>query len=399
MYNSYIQISNYEYLSAIDTVDARRMLRQDIELQNINLAKKFLLEFDILRHRIDNVEQLSDKLQDSCHLLALRVKDSDSNMKLFINKASLLENKRNFYEIQSKEIQSFLSRFQLPNDEIQLLYYTDLNITNNANLFFSILNKLQLAYIDCKIMVEKHCYTVGFELLEVLSQHQDIAYQHLFEWVKSKCDVLSTELNMSSNNNNNTITTTINNTAAMMMMNDDLETNTRLQIAIRFLKNVPIYFDQCQDLLINSRRSLLVQRFVIALTQGDNITSITTMSNLSSSSSSSSSHSASSGRALDLHAHDAVRYVSGMLAWMHQAIASEVEFLEAIFGNENKYDYNNNTTTTSSNDNNTTGTTNAVDNVMNSQNSSSSTSSTSSSNLMIGLSINELLARCLQGLG
>lgn len=372
------------------------MLRQDIELQNINLAKKFLLEFDILRHRIDNVEQLSDKLQDSCHLLALRVKDSDSNMKLFINKASLLENKRNFYEVQSKEIQSFLSRFQLPNDEIQFLYYTDLNITNNANVFFSILNKLQLAYIDCKIMVEKHCYTVGFELLEVLSQHQDIAYQHLFEWVKSKCDVLSTELNMNSNNNNNTITTTIiNNTAAMMMMNDDLETNTRLQIAIRFLKNVPIYFDQCQDLLINSRRSLLVQRFVIALTQGDNITSITTMSNLSSSSSS-SSHSASSGRALDLHAHDAVRYVSGMLAWMHQAIASEVEFLEAIFGSENKYDdYNNNTSTTTSNNYNTTGTTNAVENVMNSQNASS----TSSSNLMIGLSINELLARCLQGLG
>jgi hypothetical protein len=89
-----------------------------------------------------------------------------------------------------------------------------------------------------------------------------------------------------------------------------------------------------------------------------------------------------------------------MLAWMHQAIASEVEFLEAIFGSENKNDYNNNTTTTSSNNNNTTGTTNAVENVMNSQNpSSSSSATTSSSNLMIGLSINELLARCLQGLG
>jgi hypothetical protein len=89
-----------------------------------------------------------------------------------------------------------------------------------------------------------------------------------------------------------------------------------------------------------------------------------------------------------------------MLAWMHQAIASEVEFLEAIFGSENKNDYNNNTNTTSSNNNNTTGTTNAVENVgMNSQNLSSSSSATSSSNLMIGLSINELLARCLQGLG
>jgi hypothetical protein len=87
---------------------------------------------------------------------------------------------------------------------------------------------------------------------------------------------------------------------------------------------------------------------------------------------------------------------------MHQAIASEVEFLEAIFGSENKYDYNNNNTSTTTSNNNTTGTTNAIENVMNSQNASStssSSSSTSSSNLMIGLSINELLARCLQGLG
>jgi len=368
------------------------MLRQDIELQNINLAKKFLIEFDLLRHRIDDVEKISDKLEHACNSLALRVKDADQNMKSFIDKASLLENRRNFYNIQSNEIQLFLSRFQLPNDEINLLYYTDLNISDNANLFFHILTKLKTAYIDCKIMVEKHCYTVGFELLEVLSQHQDMAYQHLFEWVKSKCDILpSTDLNINNNNNNNTTATTTAAVAMMMMVNDDLETNTRLQIAIRFLKNVPIYFDQCQDLLINSRRSLLVQRFVIALTQGDNTTSITTISNLSSSSSTSSL--SSSGRALDLHAHDAVRYVSGMLAWMHQAIASEVEFLEAIFGSENR-----DNTTSSNTISSTTGTTHGMENGKNTTNSSS-IGSASTTNQMIGLSIDELLARCLQGLG
>ena len=35
---------------------------------------------------------------------------------------------------------------------------------------------------------------------------------------------------------------------------------------------------------------------------------------------------------MDLHVHDAVRYVGDMLAWMHQAIASEEEFLQAVFG-------------------------------------------------------------------
>jgi hypothetical protein len=121
----------------------------------------------------------------------------------------------------------------------------------------------------------------------------------LFEWVKGKCEALSES-----------------------GASDDFDTNTKLQIAIRFLRKLPIYFDQCQDLLVNSRRTQLVQRFIVALTQGDG-------SAAAGAGGGKGSHAA---RALDLHAHDAARYVGGMLAWMHQAVASELEFLEAIFG-------------------------------------------------------------------
>ena len=36
-------------------------------------------------------------------------------------------------------------------------------------------------------------------------------------------------------------------------------------------------------------------------------------------------------RPIELHAHDAVRYVSDMLAWVHQAIASERELVTSLF--------------------------------------------------------------------
>lgn len=36
-------------------------------------------------------------------------------------------------------------------------------------------------------------------------------------------------------------------------------------------------------------------------------------------------------RPIELHAHDPMRYVGDMLAWVHQAIAAEREFLEALF--------------------------------------------------------------------
>ncbi len=37
-------------------------------------------------------------------------------------------------------------------------------------------------------------------------------------------------------------------------------------------------------------------------------------------------------RPIELHAHDPLRYVGDMLAWVHQAIAAEREFLEGLFG-------------------------------------------------------------------
>ena len=37
-------------------------------------------------------------------------------------------------------------------------------------------------------------------------------------------------------------------------------------------------------------------------------------------------------RPIELHAHDPLRYAGDMLAWVHQAIAAEREFLECLFG-------------------------------------------------------------------
>ena len=152
---------------------------------------RFLTEFDEVKTRITAVESLASKLQQACDVLESKVRNADVNMKSFMEKASELENKRNSYASQSKEIQSFLSRFQLSEGEVDLLYHANLENADTAERFFDSLNRLKSAYSDCKSMVEKHFYSVGFELLEILGQHQDTAYQHLFDWVKKKCDSLA----------------------------------------------------------------------------------------------------------------------------------------------------------------------------------------------------------------
>ena len=169
-----------------NTIEARRALRQDLELHNINLGKKFLAEFDQVRQKIEGVEEYSSKLEGECKLLASRVSEADENMKAFMEKASELENRRNNYSEQSKEIGSFLSRFQLSAEEVDTLYSAPIDQASSARAFFEALKRLKSAYTDCKEMVEKHSYSAGFELLDVLGQHQDMAYQRLFEWYELK---------------------------------------------------------------------------------------------------------------------------------------------------------------------------------------------------------------------
>ena len=317
-----------------NTVDARRSLRQDLEHQNIQLAKKFLGEFDQVRQHIQVVEDQANNMVDACNALASRVSDADSNMKSFMEKASELENRRNFMFDQSKEIAAFLSRFQLSSTEVNVLCTSDINDPVSAKCFFDALKRLKLAYSECKLMVERQRYSAGFELLDILGQHQDTAYERLFEWVKIKCENLPEG-------------------------GSSEDVDSLLQVAIKYLKSLPMYFAQCQDLVVSSRRTQLVQRFVIALTQGG--------------------PSGRVFRAMDVHAHDAVRYVGDMLAWMHQAVASEGEFLESVFGDSDSDGRK----------------------VMNLADATTKTESVDdeSGKAIAGLTIQDLLSRCLQGLG
>jgi hypothetical protein len=63
--------------------------------------------------------------------------------------------------------------------------------------------------------------------------------------------------------------------------------------------------------LSETRQTTLLNAFLTALTRGG-----------------------SSGlpRPIEIHAHDPMRYVGDMLAWVHQAIAAEHEFLVSLFG-------------------------------------------------------------------
>lgn len=65
-----------------------------------------------------------------------------------------------------------------------------------------------------------------------------------------------------------------------------------------------------QDEYCGSRRNAIVKSFIDALTKGG---------------------PNGNPRPIELNSHDPIRYMGDMLAWIHQATASENEFLRSLF--------------------------------------------------------------------
>ena len=90
-----------------------------------------------------------------------------------------------------------------------------------------------------------------------------------------------------------------------------IEVPPNLSEAVRRLRDRPELLTSALTTLAQTRSQTLMDAFLAALTRGG-----------------------PSGlpRPIELHAHDPLRYVGDMLAWVHQAIAAEREFLEGLFG-------------------------------------------------------------------
>ncbi|KAF8829699.1 hypothetical protein HHX47_DHR2000129 [Lentinula edodes] len=89
-----------------------------------------------------------------------------------------------------------------------------------------------------------------------------------------------------------------------------LEVSTIMREGVRRLRKRPELLNESLAALLLTRQTTLTSSFLTALTRGG-----------------------PSGlpRPIELHAHDPLRYIGDMLAWVHQAIAAEREFLEALF--------------------------------------------------------------------
>ena len=95
-------------------------------------------------------------------------------------------------------------------------------------------------------------------------------------------------------------------------MRDALLEVTPLMVhAVKWLRKKPELLSEALATLSSTRQVTILNGFMDALTRGG---------------------PGGLPRPIEIHAHDPLRYVGDMLAWVHQAIAGEHEFLESLFG-------------------------------------------------------------------
>lgn len=176
------------------------------------------------------------------------------------------------------------THFTMSEDEVAALTLTAEPVDEK---FFDALTKAKKVSQDCEVLLGFENQTLGLDLMEQTSKNIHYGFQKLYKWVQREFKTLNLE---------------------------NPQMNSSIRRALRVLAERPSLFQNCLDFFAEARERILSDSFHSALTGA-------TLGGREN----------ASLKPIDLTAHDPLRYVGDMLAWIHSATVSEREALEILF--------------------------------------------------------------------
>ncbi|GFT06074.1 conserved oligomeric Golgi complex subunit 6 [Nephila pilipes] len=263
-----------------NTINNRRNLRSEIEKRSLRVNEEFLESFREVKEALDGLYGDVVAMNECCNDMMSRLQATKSQTHDLINETTKLQAESQKIQMKQEVTQAFLDTFHLKPEEIKVL-----RGTRDAGLdkqFFEVLNKVKMIHNNCKALLRSSQQTAGIEIMEAMALQQEAAYERLYRWTQSECRLLNVE---------------------------SPEINPLLNQAMESLQDRPVLFKYSLDEYANARRAAIVRAFIDSLTRGG---------------------VSGTPRPIEMHSHDPLRYVGDMLAWLHQATASEKEILEAV---------------------------------------------------------------------
>lgn len=272
-----------------NTLQSRRNLRVTLERRGLSINQDFLAASEAAQKALDAVDSEVQDLADCCERISKALSSCTASTGDMVVATEQLKEELEKYTRRQELVSNFLHNYQLTPAEITALREEDLD-----ERFFKALARVQEIHANCKVLLRTHHQRAGLELMDVMAVYQDGAYDRLCRWVQAECRSLGD--------------------------NDTPEVSDLLRTAAHSLKERPVLFKYCAEEVSNTRHNALFRRFISALTRGG---------------------PGGMPRPIEVHAHDPLRYVGDMLAWLHQALASERELAMALFSGEQEDGGNN----------------------------------------------------------
>lgn len=191
-------------------------------------------------------------------------------------------NQRKQVETKQQILHAFSSHFIISDEETTVLTSTAEPV-NEA--FFQVLTRVKKIHHDCQVLLGTEDQRLGLEVLEQSSKQLNAAFQKLYRWIQREFKTLDLE-------------------------NPQISASVRR--SLRVLAERPTLFQSCLDSFAEARESILSDSFQSALTGSGGEEHIAT-------------------KPIEFYAHDPLRYIGDMLAWVHSTTVSEREALENLF--------------------------------------------------------------------
>lgn len=294
-------IAGGKELCLVDTARARRDLDRDVRARMLSATDSII---DVLRSVDDGLVRLSDEvaaMHSSCNAVQDKIQCAHDASRHLVEHAEGLERQRAAALVQIDVARLFLDRFTLTPVERAAIDSREVRVS--AELF-QVMDKLVRIRTECQVLLQGSesipastsassaaaaaggGTRAGMDIMSSTAHDLEQAYQKLCKWCSFEF---------------------------RQPVKEGLEVSPSLREATRRLR------ESRQDLLrsalktlVQTRSSILASAFMGALTVGAGPPTYLP-------------------GPIELHAHDPMRYVGDMLAWIHQTVASEREFLTALF--------------------------------------------------------------------
>lgn len=290
---SYADLEIRDTLSMLDERDlqnnaeTRRNLRLDVQEELIQCNGEIVQDFGQVAVQLKRIGAAIASLNSSCVEMRKHIAASTRETGPMLEEARTIMTEKRQVETKQQLLDAFKTHFVISDADLSTLTSTAEPVNDD---FFRVLTRVKKIHEDCQILLGTENQRLGLEILEQSSRQLNAAFQKLYRWVQREFKSLDLE---------------------------NPQISAAIRRALRVLAERPTLFQNCLDFFAEARENILSNNFYAALTGAPLDPDHPVM-----------------GKAIELSAHDPLRYISDMLAWAHSATVSEREALEVLFISE-----------------------------------------------------------------